>query len=432
MPRFRFRRPALLALAILLCVPVAGLASVCVQDTLPVSPNYVRTTTPVLCSPDSNEVQTRIVPGGLLLTWLAPPLLDTAFESLVYQVTCDSVACQYVPFAGVALDQDHPYLGSRDRSIELTVTSVGLGDSTPTGIVGQDSMRLSWITNRLETGQFDLTSRNASAPLRFDIEIQAGSPPDTTALPGVRIRFQAGTRLPKNQVLKCWVEDFEGWHIWRWRADPSSANVLAVDEYAKNVDWRLQPRWLVCPNPASPACQSIDPSLRLVSFLDTDVQNGFLYYYAITVFDEGFDPGRGKNYARKFESQSIDQLRARGSKGSYVLSPTQIRVDYRTPPPQVFRPIAAVPNPFREAANDGTRESQLVQFVNAPPKGTLYIYTIAGDLVLERDHDLSEIGVITWDTRNGAGQKVASGVYIYKIVDRVSGEQSYGRMCIIR
>jgi len=57
---------------------------------------------------------------------------------------------------------------------------------------------------------------------------------------------------------------------------------------------------------------------------------------------------------------------------------------------------------------------------------------VAGDLVLQRDQLSSTEGTIQWDTRNQSGEKVASGVYIYKIVDIDSGQQSYGRLAIIR
>jgi len=41
-------------------------------------------------------------------------------------------------------------------------------------------------------------------------------------------------------------------------------------------------------------------------------------------------------------------------------------------------------------------------------------------------------GTLRWNTTNASGEEVASGVYIYKIVDLSSGQESFGRLAIIR
>ena len=169
-----------------------------------------------------------------------------------------------------------------------------------------------------------------------------------------------------------------------------------------------------------------------IRFLDRNVFDGFLYHYAVTTYDQGFRRStNGQTYFTKFDSP-LELGTANPNGGEPIPGPTQLRYEFRRPPPEEFQPVTAVPNPFRDSASDGSLESSVVFFTSAPPRGTLYIFTLSGDLVLERSHELPTIGTITWDTRNGGGEKVASGVYIYKIVDLVSGQQSYGRLAVIR
>jgi hypothetical protein len=243
-----------------------------------------------------------------------------------------------------------------------------------------------------------------------------------TALSGLRIRFRSGSIVEVNNAASFDVEDFEGWHVWRWNEDPAALDYRNVGEYSKLAE-------SAAPNPAWPG---VTPHSRRLRYLDRNVFEGFLYHYAISTYDQGFRRWtNGQTYFNKFDSP-LELGRANPAGGDPITGRTQLRYEFRRPPPPEFRPITAVPNPFRDATSDGSRESSVVFFNSAPPRGTLFIFTLSGDLVLERSHLQPTIGTITWDTRNSRGEKVASGVYIYKIVDLVSGQQSYGRLAVIR
>lgn len=167
-------------------------------------------------------------------------------------------------------------------------------------------------------------------------------------------------------------------------------------------------------------------------FVDHNVFDGFLYHYAITSYDQGFRRSTsGTDLATKFDSPL--HLATPNGENPPTLGSTQIRVSFRRPPPDEFQPVAAVPNPYRESESiAGAPETQVVQFINSPPRGTLLIWTVAGDLVRTIVQDDASVGVLEWDTKNDSGEKVTSGVYIYKIVDLVSGQQSFGRLVVIR
>jgi hypothetical protein len=90
-----------------------------------------------------------------------------------------------------------------------------------------------------------------------------------------------------------------------------------------------------------------------------------------------------------------------------------------------FSSVRVYPNPWR-ADKDGS--SQTMIFDDLPPSvvTTLRIYTIAGE------HVRTESGVqrIPWDLRNGSGQRVASGVYLYIL--STSNQQKTGKVAVIR
>lgn len=84
--------------------------------------------------------------------------------------------------------------------------------------------------------------------------------------------------------------------------------------------------------------------------------------------------------------------------------------------------INVFPNPCvvrQKAATDGVRFSGFKQGT------TLRIYTVAGDLVREIDPENA------WDTTNGAGELVVSGVYIYA-GQAVDGSDFKGKLVIVR
>ena len=381
----------------------------------------------LLCSPLAGSITPTVVPEGLELSWDAPPRSTSTYVSPVTALRwfgVDSLAV--VP----SITIEGTYLNVKDRRIQFDVQTIESDSGfVNQGVLGVDRIRMAWNSlydsgRQAVRGEFFLDSLNVGQALRFEVPPPPGSnaPPDTTAMGGLRVRFQPSATVVAENAAVFDVEDFEGWHVWRWDADPSSPVYRSVGEYSKLAD-------VASPDPAWPGITTGSTRIR---FLDRNVFDGFLYHYAVTTYDQGFRRStNGQTYFVKYDSP-LELGTANPSGGEPIPGPTQLRYEFRRPPPDEFQPITAVPNPFRDSASDGSRESSVVFFNSAPPRGTLYIFTLAGDLVLERSHELPTIGTITWDTSNGQGEKVASGIYIYKIVDLVSGQQSYGRLAIIR
>ncbi|MEW6608328.1 MAG: gliding motility-associated C-terminal domain-containing protein, partial [bacterium] len=60
----------------------------------------------------------------------------------------------------------------------------------------------------------------------------------------------------------------------------------------------------------------------------------------------------------------------------------------------------------------------------------LKIFNIAGELVYEKEEDSGGDGIVEWDCRNSAGEKVTSGIYIYFIRDDISSKT--GKLGVMR
>jgi len=260
---------------------------------------------------------------------------------------------------------------------------------------------------------------------------------------GLWVSFTPGP-ITEEYSAQLVMENFEGYNVWRriiGSGDPW-ANVWSISynteadkfywwwidgEYHPDEGWDEQQGTLDGYLLASLTPIFAQTDQRV--FLDFDVHNGFTYDYAITTFDRGFRPLSGD-----------------GESDHYMLdnwTPTEMdqhaqRVVLNLPASeQLEHNIYVVPNPLRtgksarENPNYHNFPGDVVRFVGLTAHATLQVYTLAGDLVFEFEHDDPANSNIVWDTRNQAGELVGSGVYIFR-AEGVGGDEEYGRLCIIR
>jgi hypothetical protein len=120
----------------------------------------------------------------------------------------------------------------------------------------------------------------------------------------------------------------------------------------------------------------------------------------------------------------------------YMFTTTAVRFDEATAKSALDR-IYVVPNPYvayssleRPGISATLRGDQALQFRNLPPKCTIRIYTMVGELVetLVKDDDRS---FIEWNIISNEGQRLAYGVYIYHVDIPGVGEK-IGRLALIK
>jgi hypothetical protein len=146
---------------------------------------------------------------------------------------------------------------------------------------------------------------------------------------------------------------------------------------------------------------------------DVEVHNGFPYQYAVTCFD----------------TLSHTESAIRRTESLYP----------RTPPGNDPNQIQVVPNPYKRRVSWEQEGEAKVQFVNVPVGTFLRIYTAAGNLVREIPAEEVTLGCsasglsgcINWNLRNGQGEEIVSGVYIFQ-AEAPGGKTHVGKFMVAR
>jgi hypothetical protein len=106
--------------------------------------------------------------------------------------------------------------------------------------------------------------------------------------------------------------------------------------------------------------------------------------------------------------------------------------------------VVVYPNPYRMDGNyyqDGYEPGKgnfdkRLNFINLPPKCTIRIYTLDGDLVRSLEHDKEEGDLDAtyhyWDLISRNTQAVVSGIYLFSVEDKKTGETQVGKFVIIK
>jgi hypothetical protein len=169
------------------------------------------------------------------------------------------------------------------------------------------------------------------------------------------------------------------------------------------------------------------------------VKTGFRYFASVTSYDTG--------------DEQIESLES-GRTQNLVLT-----VPAPSPEQAQGRKVTVFPNPYKvEASWDAGRlvRDHYLWFANLPKRCTVRIYTLSGDLVRNIDFDGAtyqgegarglynpgaEVGidppvlsgtVYAWDMISDHGQAVASGLYLFSVEDKDSGDVQRGKFLIVK
>jgi len=245
-------------------------------------------------------------------------------------------------------------------------------------------------------------------------------------------------------------EVFEGYRIWRadnWQRPEGSVGP-APDQWMKIAEFWKHPesasatgvRPLMVPFPEG----ALERTVREVGYTDDTppkpifpvgryhfedtggILNGKLYFYAVTAF--GFIPA---------EDPVTHQTHLVELSGLPVASEAEAVVP-RWDSVSGCEAVRVVPNPYRGGADWDLIPSERdptgtkIAFRNLPDDVcTIRIYTLAGDLVQEVEHDgRAGDGTYFWNMVTRNGQNVVSGVYLYSVQHQ--GVICRGRFVIIR
>jgi hypothetical protein len=179
------------------------------------------------------------------------------------------------------------------------------------------------------------------------------------------------------------------------------------------------------------------PARRFYEYVDSEVHNGFLYFYAVTASDhtmivrtnETILTGPGVNGD---PAASFGVIRPGTDARAATTALTDETAVYVYPNPATAASLAE----FQQMQPNGDDPTGMrVMFANLPrAHNTITIYTLDGDLIQTIQHDgINGIGETPWNLVSRNGQQVVSGIYLYVVQpDDPRFEKSVGKFVLVR
>jgi hypothetical protein len=167
-------------------------------------------------------------------------------------------------------------------------------------------------------------------------------------------------------------------------------------------------------------------------YIDRAIHRGRPYFYAVTASDHAF-----ADVTRELREGKVGDP---SSNFAFVEPQSPSQQDYAYNEDEVY----VVPNPATTASmqpwtlspNNDDPTGIKVEFRNLPAdRGTIRIFTVAGDLVEEIPFDgRTGAGTIEWDLVSRNGQDVTSGVYIFSVETDTNDafKRKIGKFVVIR
>ncbi len=139
-------------------------------------------------------------------------------------------------------------------------------------------------------------------------------------------------------------------------------------------------------------------------------KNGFDYYYYVTVVDTTIN---GEDLTER-SANSVGPIRPTG-----FVVPNNLEV------------IRVLPNPYQFRADWDLPGARKIRFIRLPARCTIEIYSAAGDKVRVLEHNNPLDNGEDWNVKNGAGNEVGGGIYIWRI-STPEGRERIGRLTVVR
>jgi hypothetical protein len=184
----------------------------------------------------------------------------------------------------------------------------------------------------------------------------------------------------------------------------------------------------------------IDGKSYYYKFVNRNLKSGWPaeYWYSVTSFDKG----NPKNNLPSLESSVLENK-------TYAIPGSNPRTA------QTKQPVSVFPNPYKaQAMWDGSSEREsMIWFTNLPAQSIIRIYTLAGDKVDEIVHNAASYkgedvrlmtdriggsntvlsgGMHAWDLISAYDQAIATGLYLFSVEDRETGEVQTGKFLVIK
>lgn len=253
--------------------------------------------------------------------------------------------------------------------------------------------------------------------------------------------LRAGLCRPSRDEPEC----FGGYMIWRSPSDDPDDKVLLRIYNHSDSTWTFSEGLRTFSDPDSIILRR-RPPYRVGERREEPREiygphNGIPHYYSITRFNRVYVEGAvfPKYLNTVYEGFYRDDPNGPPKPLMAQAPAFDMRPEFTEAIPRL-RDVIVVPNPYEHGKRSSTPLGDpKVQFRHLPDRALIKIYSMAGDLVRVIDHGHGEYGQTQdsadWDLRNTAGERVASGIFIYRI--ETAGRPGYphevieGRLAII-
>ena len=234
--------------------------------------------------------------------------------------------------------------------------------------------------------------------------------------------------------------DFEGYRIYGARKtvndDLGEFSLLLETDLKNNIGYNTGFSTIQITNQFGEADSVlINNTYYQYKFENANIKDGWLNYYAVTAYDQGDPDANLESLESSIYSNRVYVFpgKAAAKENDWVGEPT------------------VYPNPFKgQALWDGYgSRSKMLWFRNLPNEAEIRIFSLAGDLVDIIQHeesyngaDIANIdaqknplmagGEHAWDLITMHDQATASGLYLFTVEDKNSGQIKEGKFLIIK
>ena len=174
-------------------------------------------------------------------------------------------------------------------------------------------------------------------------------------------------------------------------------------------------------------------------FVDSDLKTGKTYWYSVTSY--GIEDINIIDYLDWDGSVKAETVRTKSNETSVLTARKRVKLPFSVS--HELGKVLVVPNPYRVDDNytlefggyEGRSRSwnenkRILKFTLLPPKCTIRIFTIGGDIVATLHHENETVGEYDWNMLNSSNRTIASGVYVFT-VESEYGTQT-GKFVVIR
>lgn len=271
------------------------------------------------------------------------------------------------------------------------------------------------------------------------------TPPDN---PKVRVELSAGKvtlywdKTAENSVDRVSGEmDFEGYRVYSSDLgediNPNSRLIREFDTPGNDEGFNTGFNEIELDPPVT---FEGDTSEYYYAYEIDGLLSGWQYELSVTAFDKGSDV---------FEVESLES--STNANSVRVFPGTPVNQDFDSNESQYK--VGVYPNPYRlNAAWDGANEAtRKINFYNLPSLAEVRIYTVAGDIIAEFEHNSATYngdvdwfdsfssdprviagGEHSWDLQSNANQILSTGLYLFTVKDLDTGEVQTGKLVIIK